>query len=465
MNEDGISVISMSDVSSREQYGDNRKANAIDSKEKYVSYWNICYLFVVLACCTVISSSVTLIPRSNSIFYQKHWFELNLSYGIFMLLEAGITLVYMSFWFKSKTLQSFWIFLRIYVYYMILWIVPYVIAYAIWCNYLGYNWPIPYLGYNYLIRTLIIPIWMWFIFPKSLRVDDEFQRNMKLYALLWAVATLMLFLREAIAMLFKAIPPYLQWIVPLLIPLLKYCHTRALSKLVNKMTGGADEASKVLLGIGINAIYSNFVAARIFGAETITVCFFVLVEFVLQFQMTYKIVQAHNKIADGDLDDGTGEKPKLVRKLALAEITEAVTPMVFAIGFAMAYYGPNSTILGNVKNEYWGYKRIDDVGYLYRMMLLLFGVDTISVIVNSLILKTLADIDLFQEFCRIMKNYWFVFAVRFGQIMCTQYATKDINLGMDFTGEFEWITKEGRLQLIVNSTELSEEEKAQLLLE
>lgn len=118
------------------------------------------------------------------------------------------------------------------------------------------------------------------------------------------------------------------------------------------MTGGADEASKILLGIRINAFYSNFVAARIIGAETITVCFFVVVEFVLQLQMTYKIVQTHHKIINEEFDERNGEKPKLVRKLALAEITESVTPMVFAIGLAMAYYGPNSTILGNVKNAY-----------------------------------------------------------------------------------------------------------------
>ena len=178
---------------------------------------------------------------------------------------------------------------------------------------------------------------------------------MKLYVLYFAVTISMSIPLEAISMLFKAIPPYLQWVVPLLIPTLKYCDTWASSKIINKMTGGRDEASKVLLGITINTTYSTFVAARIIGAETITVCFFVVVDFVLQLQMTYKIVQIHNKVANEEFNDRTGEKSKIVRKLELAEITEGVTPMVFAIGFAMAYYGPNSTILGNVKNEYWGF--------------------------------------------------------------------------------------------------------------
>ena len=128
---------------------------------------------------------------------------------------------------------------------MMLWIVPYAIAYAIWCNYFGYNWPIPYLGYNILISLLIHPIGIFFIFPNHLRIDNGFQRNMKLYVLKLALMILMLLLREAISMLFKAVPPYLQWVIPLLIPTLKYCDTWAESNLINKMTGGRDEASKV----------------------------------------------------------------------------------------------------------------------------------------------------------------------------------------------------------------------------
>ena len=177
MDEDGISVVSIPNMSSREECEDNRKANAIDSKEKYVSYWNICYVFAVLACCTVFSSTVTLMPRSNSIFYQTHWFEFSLHFGLVSLLLAGSVQLNMIVWFRSKTLQSFWIFLRIYTFLMMLWILPYVMAYVIWCIYFGYNWPIPYLGYNYLIGSLVYPIGIWFIFPKSLRVDAEFQKK------------------------------------------------------------------------------------------------------------------------------------------------------------------------------------------------------------------------------------------------------------------------------------------------
>ena len=146
-------------------------------------------------------------------------------------------------------------------------------------------------------------------------------------------------------------------------------------------------------------------------------------------------------------------------------MTEGIAPIVTAIGFAMAYYGPNSTILGNVKNEYWGYKKVDDVGYRFRMMLLLFVVDTISVMINSFILWRLTDVKLFQECCLILKKYWIFMAIKLSVSMCGQYSTNDINLGMDSTGNFRWITKKGRFQLISNATNLTEEEKAMLLME
>ena len=98
------------------------------------------------------------------------------------------------------------------------------------------------------------------------------------------------------------------------------------------------------------------------------------------------------------------------------------------------------------------------------MMLLLFVVDTISVMINSFILGKLTDVNLFQEFCLILKKYWIFIAIRMGANMCVQYSTNDINLGMDSTGDFEWITNKGRFQLISNSTDLSEEEKAMLVM-
>ena len=155
----------------------------------------------------------------------------------------------------------------------------------------------------------------------------------------------------------------------------------------------------------------------------------------------------------------------MIQKLALAELTEAFTPIVFAIGFSMAYYGPNSTILGNVKNDYWDYQKVENVGHLFRMMLLLFGMDTFCLTINALILWRWTNVSLNQELGKTVKKFWLFMAINFAISMCFNYGLNDINCGMDSTGQWLWITKEGRFQFINDSTDISEEEKAIILSE
>ena len=157
------------------------------------------------------------------------------------------------------------------------------------------------------------------------------------------------------------------------------------------------------------------------------------------------------------------EQQRMLTKLALAELTEGMTPLIYAIWFSMAYYGFNGALLRGVKNGFWGFKPVDDVSYLLKMMLLLFGVDALSVLVNSFILSTLMSVSLFQECCRIMKRYWHFIAAKFALNMITLFAARDVNLGMDSTGEWNWITNVGRIDLINNSTDLPIEEKSLLL--
>ena len=262
---------------------------------------------------------------------------------------------------------------------------------------------------------------------------------------------------------FKAVPRYLQWIVAFLIPSMKHFETSVKSRLVNRMSGGKEEASKVLLQLSINSVYAFFVAARLPNAELITVFFIIVVDFLLQIKMTQKICQLHNVISSEAIKNESKEKQRIVTELALAELIEGITPLVYALGFSMAYYGFNCKLLRNIRNSYWGAKPVDDVGYLFRMMLLLFGVDAFSVLVNSFLLSILANVKFYRECCRIMKKYWHLMAVQFSIKMMVAFATKDINLGMDPTGEWNWITNDGRISLINNSIDLSNEEKYLLL--
>ena len=157
--------------------------------------------------------------------------------------------------------------------------------------------------------------------------------------------------------------------------------------------------------------------------------------------MTYRIVQLHKRVTGEDLENWDERKQKMIRQLVLAELTEGLTPLVYATVVSMAYYGPNRTILGNVKC-------VEDVANLFQTMLLLFGIDIVSMIVNSQILLKLTDVNLYEKACDTLKSYWPLMAVKFALYSFTHFATKDINLGMDTSGGLGWTTQEGRIQFM-----------------
>ena len=348
MYPDEVSVIALPTGPQNDDKDKTKSTKRNTPEEKNISYITLfgCF-FAVVAFCTVLFVPQTLIPRNNSMFYQACWFEIFLPAGVFFLVDAGFYVLGFVLYFGYEAKNSCKIFLKIYAFEMILLVGPCVIGYFIWCNYLGYNWPIPYLGYVNLIIWVALPVGIWISVSDRQRDDKEFRRNMKLFALFLLDDMLMFFLREKTAILFQVIPSNLQWLIAFIIPILKYCEKLSKSKLITKMTGGTEEASNVWLAISINVYYANFVALRIFNAEPLTVVFFVAIDFILQLQITYKIIHCHKKTGAEKDENGIRQKSSIVRKLVLAEITEAISPIVFSIGFAMAYYGPNSTIIGN----------------------------------------------------------------------------------------------------------------------
>ena len=157
MDEDKISVISVQEISSTEvQIQDNETEKKI-LKDDEASLWNTCHVVSVLLVCVAFIVPITLIPRTNSIFYQSYWYEFNFCVLVYMLLPTMSNAINMATYFNEKSLLSVWIILKMYLMFILEWAVPYLIAYLVWCRYLNYNWPIPFLGYNYFLFDIVRP--------------------------------------------------------------------------------------------------------------------------------------------------------------------------------------------------------------------------------------------------------------------------------------------------------------------
>ena len=252
---------------------------------------------------------------------------------------------------------------------------------------------------------------------------------------------------------------YLEWMFAIMLPCVKEGNKRILTKQVQRMAGGDNEASNVLLGIIINVHYSLFIATRLSGSQIPTIICMTTIEFMLHLKMTYNLVQLQNKIG---LDQNATKDLKIAKKkatikLVLAELCEGMVPLAYAIGFSMMYNGPNYLVLGGANLEF------EDVSRMFGVMLVLFSVDIVSVLLNGSLLWVLIDFNIVQEISNVLQKYWHVIALKLSLTIFLTFNSKDINLGSDWTLTFPWITDEGRAMMIQNSTDLTELEKLHLL--
>ena len=146
------------------------------------------------------------------------------------------------------------------------------------------------------------------------------------------------------------------------------------------------------------------------------------------------------------------DKKNAVLTLLLDELGEGLVPLAYAIGFSMAYYGPNTELIGNVGNSYWYFSRVDDVNWHFLVLLGLFAIDIICLFLNSSIIWIFSNVNMFNEFCDAMEKYWYIMALKLANNLYIYFLGHDVSFGMDFTLEFSWITHHENVSQIANST-------------
>ena len=103
---------------------------------------------------------------------------------------------------------------------------------------------------------------------------------------------------------------------------------------------------------------------------------------------------------------------ELTEELTLTERVETLVPLIYMLCFAIAYYGPNAEIMGNVKLTIWHFKSVLDIENYMTNLFMLFSVDFISLILNWIILKTTCNINMFQTFQKLQSEFWLIIAVQ-----------------------------------------------------
>ena len=184
--------------------------------------------------------------------------------------------------------------------------------------------------------------------------------------------------------------------------------------------------------------HTIFLSVCVGGLATNTFLYVLLgVEHSINWHLVYRIWKTKKNM---DQNDNNRDLLKSdLQSLLLGETLEILIPLAYLVCFLAAYHGPNAEILGNIKNDYWQYVRVDDLYILMRNLLILVGVDLISLVGVFFILIRTVNINLFHVYIYLMKEYGLIFSIHLAYLLDQLFCMIAIACGLDFTFKFDWI--------------------------
>ena len=460
MSSDDISVISIPEIDCCEQAEErtkerNRKLNLIVRSPGFL-------LFGIIGLCVVFAIPWTTIPRTNSIIYQSNWMEALIPAASIHVLFTLSVCLDLAIWTKEKDLMSMSNNLKLFSMSLATYTILYMFCYVIWSVYLQLNHPMPLLGVISVPMILIFSIGLWFILPSHLLAKEDFRQSLKVYMFFHAWIQALTIQKEILSFLFANAPVKFQFLVPFMVAGCRELDNRVRSKLMTKMNQSQDEAAKILVAVQVNCNFSFFIAIRLVDATLPTICSTVAIDFALNSKMTYEIIKDFRKVNIDGHENGITEIRTKIAELAIAELIEGLTSIIYGVCISMAYYGPNANIFSNIGNNYWS-EVIKSMNPLYITMFILFVVDAFSTTIHSLCLWKAMKLNVIQEYCRVIRSYWLFMTIFLAMDLAFYLATTDINFGMDGTQTFHWISCKGWINLVNDSHDIAVEEKEQLL--
>ena len=453
-----------------------------------VSYWNAGHLILVLSVCILCMALLIILPRHNLVFYPSYWYETAIMYVFVIALvwtidQAISCAIYTNsvpHLYPRKVLVFNVIVLTTFI-------VTYACSHLIWVYYLQFNPPVPLLFQVWSLSTTWIASFagIWCMYPSEMKTRPENKRKLGYFFLYstWFNLILRTIQAECLRKFYVwIVPEHLEWTMAIVIPTCKELNNRIVSNLVAKMGHNKREAGKVLFGSSLSAYFTIFISERLASASSITVNCVLFVKLFMHIIMTIRVIHLSKRIGC-DRAQVKNQQQKIksyVLNIIVGQTIGAIIPILYATGVEMVYHGPNKSLFadGFTSNlhleqeehheheEYLEDDNIphedDNVSHLFDVMLQMIGVDLVSIVVCCILLWMFAKINLFYQFCYLMRQYWFILMVKVLSEIIIHFACNDINMGSNW-GEMEWITDEGRFTMIRNSTYLTNSEKNELL--
>ena len=333
------------------------------SRIKGSLFMKLVFMILIPSFAILYSTIVTLWPQHNIILYPEYWYEpiapFILGY-IFIVTATGI--VDCSMVLRTDLILSWKAFFTLFVAHSIGFLLPYLSIYLLWTHLLEYRYPMPFTGHVcYLVGSLFKGMQLWFYFPSKMRTNEkDFRKRLLAYLSFFPLQIVLAQGLSLLEMLFFMVPLDMQFLLGILLPVVKKFNLWWTSEIAFRAAGGKETSAKVAMICWISCTHSLWIALMINKVTFETACLLMISDSVPNIFLFAKIIRLRGKVESSKAQEqeSYAESEIMMDSLALKELFEILIPSVYCITFVIAFYGPNAEVIGNVKNDYWQYNKV-----------------------------------------------------------------------------------------------------------
>ena len=373
-------------------------------------YGTIAFVVCVAGCCPA-----TLIPVHNSVINPQFWYEVLISFLALTFFIAGSFVIRAQKVFNCFNNRLKRITFDLCCSSFLVTVVFCVLLHLVWTKVLGYIEPVPWkcimMGY---ISTTIILIRLWHTFPKELLKEALFRRRRLAYFNYLAWSCFLGIQLLGLAKLFKEIPSDIQWVLGIIVPLIKEINDRILEKLISRASCSATVIDAHLVAKIDAGIIFSFWITIVLATDATQITGYVLlgINSCINISLCLKAKQLERKSFPYQLNHRINGclRKEIVAELVLNETIEILVPLAFIVSYATAFYGPNYDKLGSVGCNYWTFKKVDDIDSFLTPVVFMEIVDFGTAVISGILLYRLCHINILKEYCRTIKRFWVTIA-------------------------------------------------------
>ena len=385
-----------------------------------VKFWYGLLAFPATAFGIVYVFIITLIPYRNQIYHPSSWYELAILVALYPLMFTIDAIIQCYYTFNAEYMVSFSSMLRLYIPTALLGLIPYCVSIVIWTFVLEFNPPLPItpMVLNLGVITFVSKLYLDVVAKNKEKGD---RKRIVIFLMSLVYLTFVFFTYNGINIMKEMMPPTFEWLVAIVLPIIREIHSFVGSKLLLKSKPLSPDVMLFQLYMGIKCFHEFYVVLFLASVQLTTVYTILGIEFILHVYSCFTIIVSYKKIAEARMNMENARKMVEIRKtlsrLVLDETLEIFVPFCYLVTFLSAYYGPNAFILGNIRNDYWDFVAVEDVGNVVAVGFQMFGIDVGITLFTAATLYAFCKISLFDEFCKLMKTYWSWMGIRIALIL------------------------------------------------